>query len=95
MVEIINALLTEIFFGEPFSKYTSKFYSICKNLSKEYLAKNILEENKNMTFVDYLEKEIFKTKLPNFLKNLLVMILTEKDKPEKERNLMDPEDKKL
>ena len=47
-----------------------------------------------MTFVDYLEKEIFKTKLPNFLKNLLILVITEKERPERERYLMDPEEKR-
>ena len=42
-----------------------------------------------------MEKEIFKTKLPSFVKNLLVMIITDKDKKEKERHLMEPEEKKM
>ena len=94
MLEIIDALLTEIFFNEPFNKYSNKFYSVIKDLSKEYLTKNILEERQGMTFVQYLEKEIFKTILPNFVKNLLVMIITDKEKEGKERHLMDPEEKK-
>ena len=95
MNEIIDALLTEIFFGEPFDKYSNRFYSLIKNLSKEYLTQNILEEKKNVTFIEYMEKEIFKTKLPSFVKNLLVMIITDKDKKEKERHLMEPEEKKM
>ena len=94
MNEIIDALLTEIFFEEPFDKYTKKFYSIIRNISKEYLAQNILEEKKNMTFSEYLEKKIFKTKFPNFVKNLLIMIVLDKENHERERHLMDPEEKK-
>ena len=92
--EGVNIILKEIFFESPFDEYTNKFYSVCKNLSKQYLTKNILNEKQNMTFVDYLEKEIFKTKLPNFLKNLLILVITEKEKPEKERYLMNPEEKR-
>ena len=93
MQEIIDAILRELFFSEPFNKYTNKFYTICKNLSKEYLAENILNQDKKMTFVDYLEQKIFKTKLPNYLNNLLVIIITEKDEPQ-ERYLMEPEEKR-
>ena len=90
---IIDAILAEVFFGEPFNKYTNKFYSTCKNLAKQYLAENILNQDKKMTFVDYLEQKIFKTKLPNYLNNLLVIIITEKDEPQ-ERYLMEPEEKR-
>lgn len=93
MIEIIDALLAEKFFEKPFDEYTNKFYSKCKELSKEFLAKNILEGNK-ISFVEYLEKEIFKTKLPNFVNNLLIMIITDKDEAERERHLMNKEEKK-
>ena len=47
-----------------------------------------------MTFFEYLEQEIYKTKLPHFLNNILVMVITEKDEPEKDRNLMSEEEKR-
>ena len=60
---IIDAILAEVFFGEPFNKYTNKFYSTCKNLAKQYLAENILNQDKKMTFVDYfILLNIFRTK---------------------------------
>lgn len=93
--ENIDSILADIFFNSPFDKYTKEFYTICKKLSKEYLAQNILGEKKNLTFVDYLENEIFKTKIPNFIKNLLVMIITDNEQQEKDRFLMNEEEKKL
>ena len=93
MIEIIDALLAEIFFEKPFDEYTNKFYSKCKELSKEFLAKNILEGNK-ISFMEYLEKEIFKTKLPHFLNNIIIMVITDKDEAERERHLMNNEEKK-
>ena len=95
MIEIIDALLAEIFFEKPFDEYTNKFYSKCKELSKEFLAKNILEGNK-ISFMEYLEKEIFKTKLPHFLNNIIIMVITDKDEAERERerHLMSIEEKK-
>ena len=93
MTEIIDAILAEIFFEKPFDEYTNKFYGKCKELSKEFLAKNILEGNK-VSFVEYLEKEIFKTKLPHFVNNLLIMVITDKDQAERDRHLMDQEERR-
>ena len=35
MKEAINQILTEIFFNEPFDKYTNKFYSVVKKSSRQ------------------------------------------------------------
>ena len=95
MLGIIDALLTEIFFNNPFNKYTNKLYSIIKEISKEYLTQNILEEKKGMSLIQYLEKEIFKTKLPHFVKNLLVMIITDTENQGKERHQMNQEERRI
>jgi len=92
--EIINQILTEIFFNEPFDKYTSQFSRICKNSSNQYLTENILDGNKYSSFMDFLEKETFKTKIPNFINNLLIMFITDVENPEKRRNMTEEEKKR-
>ena len=92
--EIINQILTEIFFNEPFDKYTSQFSRICKNSSKQYLTENILDGKKYSSFMDFLEKETFKTKIPNFINNLLVMFILDVENPERRRNMSEEEKKR-
>ena len=94
MKEAINQILTEIFFNEPFDKYTSKFYSVCKNSSRQYLAENILDGKKYSSFIDFLEKETFKAQIPNFINNLLVIFISDMDQPENERNMNEEERKR-
>ncbi len=93
--EHVNMVLIDIFFSEPFDKYTLKFDSFCDKVSKEYLTQNLLEAKKNLTYTDYLEQEIFKTKLPKFSKSLLVMMITDKENKDKEKISLDEEEKKL
>jgi len=44
--EHVNMVLIDIFFSEPFDKYTLKFDSFCDKVSKEYLTQNLLEAKK-------------------------------------------------
>ena len=76
MKEAINQILTEIFFNEPFDKYTNKFYSVVKKSSRQYLAENILDGKKYSSFIDFLEKEIINQKMK------------EKEMKKKEKDIM-------
>ena len=95
MKEAINQILTEIFFNEPFDKYTNKFYSVVKKSSRQYLAENILDGKKYSSFIDFLEKETFKAQIPNFINNLLVIFISDMDnQPENERKRNEEERKR-
>ena len=75
--EIINEILTKIFFNELFNKYTSKFSLVYKKSSKAYLTENILNGKKYSLFIDFLEKETFKTHILYFMNNLSVVFITD------------------
>ena len=62
--EIINEILTDIFFNEPFDKYICYFSIICKQSSRRFLTESILDRERYSSLFDFLEKETFKTKIP-------------------------------
>ena len=73
--EIINEILTYFFFNEPFDKYLCYFSIICKQSSRRFLTESILDKEKYSSLFDFLEKETFKTKILNFINNLLVLFI--------------------
>ena len=68
--EEINILLIEIFCDEPFNNYSENFNEIIKNLSNKFIENMILNEYK-ISFYEFLEQEIYNTKLPIFIINLI------------------------
>ena len=68
--EEINTLLIEIFCNEPFNNYSENFNDIIKNLSNKFTENMILNEYK-ISFYEFLEQEIYNTKLPTFIINLI------------------------
>ena len=68
--EEINTFLIEIFCDEPFINYNENFNEIIKNLTQQFTENMILNENK-ISFYEFLEQEIYNTKLPLFIINLI------------------------
>ena len=66
----INTFLIEIFCDEPFINYIENFNEIIRNLSNQFTENMILNEN-NKSFYDFLEQDIYNTKLPLFIINLI------------------------
>ena len=59
---IIDEILTDIFFNEPFDKYICYFSIICKKSSKRFLTESILDRERYSSLFDFLEKENLKQK---------------------------------
>ena len=90
---IIDEILTDIFFNEPFDKYICYFSIICKKSSKRFLTESILDRERYSSLFDFLEKETFKTKIPNFINNLLVLFISDEDSEEINKNIEEKKNK--
>ena len=82
--EEINTFLIEIFCEQPFINYVENFNNYIKNLSNKFMELNVLNEVK-ISFYEYLE-QIFNTKLPIFIINLIKIFIIEKKSLKKEEN---------